>query len=698
MGKNMGKSFFGKLNLFKNKKKKNKIPKNKNKKEKGQVKTKNKIRNQLIIIVLILTIIPMLAVGFINYYFEKENLTNMIKESNLTVAESIAKQSSYLISNSFNAIETLSLSNNFTEMDKQESLSLIRKVRDEIEQIEDIYIIDENGNQVVGTKTLSNNMSLENQTYFVKALKGEKYISNSYIDEKTQKPGIIISMPIKDYIGDTTGVIAAKLKLDGLIELVEGQNIGETGLAYIVDRTGVVIGHEDFSGVILERYNPKEEGNKGAALVTEGENGVKEYTNEHGTEVIGAYTPVPSTAWGVVVEQNMDEVRNIASEGFIRTIIIIGIAALIIILLTSIIARLFAKPIINLSKTADKIKRGDLRERVKVTSKNEVGLLQSSFNSMIDSLTTVINKVNRASEDVKNSSKDLKTNADLTVNASKEISAVIQQVAAGTENQMQSVENTSNVINNMSEQVKRVKNSSQKIKGAINHASDMAGKGSESIEETQETMSNIVDKVQNASDQIETLTNRTKEISKIITFIDDISEQTNLLALNAAIEAARAGEYGRGFTVVAEEIRKLAEQTSNASKDIVGIISEIQKDVDSVSDSMDSGIKEVNKGTEVIENTTHTFNNINDETNKVRNIVEEFSNIVTDLTTGMEDIEESIRNVSAVSEQTAAGTQEVLASAEEQQAAIEYVEELANKLNDMSDDLVDIIKEFKTKN
>lgn len=666
-----------------------------NSKTENGIKTKNSIKNQLIAMVLLLALIPIIIIGVINYSFEKKNMIKMTKGSNLTIAKSISNQANYMVLNSFNAIETLAMSNDFSEMEERDANSLLKNVRDEIPAIDDIYVIDMDGNAIAGTK--ESTKTLANELYFVMSKGGAEYVTNSFIDNNTKKPGVMISLPIKNKLMGVEGVISAKLNVEELSNIAKFQKIGKTGNAYIVDKTGVVIGHEDFKNKIVKRYNSVEEGNIGAQKAVDRETDVENYKNEDGKNVIGAYTTVPYTNWGVVVEQDTEEIENLASGALRRTSIIVILAGIIIAILTAIISRLFTRPIINLGKSAEKIKNGDMTEDINITSKNEIGLLQGSFSSMISSLTNVINKVNIASDNIKRTIEDLKIRSELTVKASEEISSVVEQVASGTENQIHSVEATSMIIEEMTKQVDEVDVKIKDIEDAASHATDIASIGTVHINDTQKAIESIVEKVENSSTKISSLTKETQKIGKIITFIDNISNQTNLLALNAAIEAARAGEAGRGFTVVADEIRKLAEQTGNASKDIVGIINSIQKDMGDVTISMDESIEEVNKGSNVINKATESFSNIKEETKKVNESISNFTNIVKMLTIGMNEIEMSMREVSAVSQQTGAGTQTVLASSEEQQSAIEHVEGLADNLDLMADELVSIVNEFKVK-
>ncbi|MTI67747.1 MAG: methyl-accepting chemotaxis protein [Firmicutes bacterium] len=664
------------------------------KKKKEKLNSKRKIKNQLIIATLLLGIIPMLAVGILNYYFEKGNMEEMLEESNLTIAKSMAGEIDVFINSSFNVLDTLSGTHNFLDMDDFESRKVLRTTIDKVKHIQQIYVFDKYGNEITASQSMGSN-DIDSKKWFNNALEGKKHISDSYLDKKSNLPGIIISTPVKNFMGEIEGVIAAKIGLNELVTLANEQNIGKTGLAYIIDKTGVIIGHKEVKKMVLDRYNINEKNIKGAKLALQGKTDYSTYKNIDGNLVIGAYTKVPSTGWGVVIEQDKSEVTSMASEGLIRNLGIISIAIILILIFTSIIARRFSKPLVNLALVVNKIKDGDLTKRSKVDTKNEIGELQKSFNKMAESLYGVISSAKGVVTNVEESSKELSNNVDLTLNASQEISSVVEQVASGTENQMESVETTTNVIHNMSDQVKDVEKRSSNILQAANQASNIAKDGSKDIEETKTVMNNIVSKVKESSDQISELTKYTDDIGKMITFIDGISEQTNLLALNAAIEAARAGEYGKGFAVVAEEIRKLAEQSGNASKEIVNIIEKIQKETKLVSKSMDDGIKEVNKGTKVIDETTKSFENIHKETDGVSKIIEEFSSIVKELSKGMDDIEKSITKVSSISQETGAGTQQVLASTEEQVSAIHDINKSAEELNAMAEELRDLVKEFK---
>ncbi|WP_427338086.1 methyl-accepting chemotaxis protein [Caloranaerobacter sp. DY30410] len=666
--------------------------------KKGKKKTsrKHRIKNQIMAIVLILTIIPIVSVGLINYYSQTKSIEKSIESTNLTIAKSLAKQVDIFILSSFDILDTLTATHDFMNMSEFDCSTVLNSTVTKIDQIQMLYIYDMQGNEIISTANRKDKKNVSKEEWFKKALNGERAISDSYIDETNRLSGVNIAMPIKNIFGKQTGVIVAKIALNDLVELSKAHKIGQTGIAYIVDRTGVVIGHPKFREKVLNRFNAKENGIVGAIKAINGETGVElSYKNDKGVDVIGAYTVVPSTGWGVIVEQNKDEIAQSYLKDLYRTLYITLAAVVLAIIFTSIAAKIFSDPIVKLVNVANRIKDGDLTKRAEENAKNEIGDLQKAFNQMLDALHMIISNVQAAGEEINTSSEELKNSAELTVKSSEEISKIIEQVAAGTERQLRSVDEADEVVNKMAESVKNVEDKTKYILQAANIASDIAKAGSDDVKMSEETMNLITKRVRESAEKLKKLKQHTMEIGNIVTFIDNISKQTNLLALNAAIEAARAGEYGRGFTVVAEEVRQLAEQTSSASNDIVKIVNEIQNEMNEVVKSMDEGINEVDRGREIINNTTKFFNNIIAETNKVSNIVEEFYGIVEELSQEMNEIETAFVQVGEISQETASGTQTVLASTEEQQSIIHQINESAEKLRDMAYRLDTLIKGFK---
>ncbi|RKD32345.1 methyl-accepting chemotaxis protein [Thermohalobacter berrensis] len=689
-------AFSMKKNKGKPKKKKTKKSVTKSKPKKSKNKNKRgKIKNQLIALVLILTLIPISTIAFVNYYYQTKNVKENMENSNLALAKSLSNEVDTYINTFFNVLDTLAATHDFRNMERYELIRSLNLTVTKIDQIKVLYVFDKNGQEVASTRNRSDKLNVSSEDWFNKALEGQKTISNSFIDDVTKLPGVIIATPMENILGEKIGVIAAKIGLNEISELVSENKVGKTGVSYIVDKTGIVIGHPNFKEKVMERYNAKEKGLEGVLQSLKGETSVSTYNNENGTSVIGAYTQVPSTGWGVIIEQNTSEVKEAQIKNLYRNIGIVAIVIVLVIIVTSIASRVFTKTVRDLAKAANTIKTGDLTVRVEEKAKNEIGELQKAFNQMIDALYMIIFNLKDAITDIKDSSKYLTESANLTVQSSEEISGIVEEVANGTEMQLENVEEATNMVDMMSGRVKSVEEGTKGILKATNEAANIVKESSKDIDNTKEIMYSIEKTVKKSADQISTLSEHVDEIGKIVSFIEEISQQTNLLALNAAIEAARAGEHGKGFTVVAEEVRQLAEQTSNASSDIVNIVNKIQDEMKLVTKSMNTGIDEVNKGSQIIGSTTESFNRILTETDQVVETVEKFTTIVDELLEEMSRIEKAISQVGAVSQQTASGIQTILASTEEQQSAVNQINEYAVRLNEMASQLNSLIVGFK---
>ncbi len=688
------------MSLFKKRSKKNRFAEQihlQNMKSKiKSLNIKRKIRNQITVIVLILAIIPILIIGLINYYTQKEDIENHTIASNEIIANSLSKQIDFFIQNSFHILNTLAATHDFINMNEQEASTNLADIVLEVEQIQTLYVIDLEGNEIASTKGNSLNENFSDEEWFINGVNKEKYISDS--DIYNMLPGVMITVPLKDYLDRQVGILVANISLKKISEITQEHKVGKTGIAYIVDKTGIMIGHPNFKEKVMEQHNAKEDGIEGVVDALESQTTspkYKKYLNEDGEMVLGVYTTASSTGWPVIIEQNESEIRTTASQGMTRTLYVSGIAIIMIIFLSSIVSRIFSNPIEKLANVANKVEGGDFTKRVQISSRNEIGGLQNAFNKMIDSVNIIISSIKEVSDNVKLTSNHLNESAKLTVDASDQISKVIEDVAIGTDRQLRSVEETTTIVANMVNDVRTVEDRSKLILQATNVASNIANSGAKDVQFTKQAMEAISNKVRESANQIAKLHVQVEEIGNIIIFIDNISRQTNLLALNAAIEAARAGEFGKGFTVVAEEVRNLAEQTGEASKNIVQIITKLQNEMALASMTMQEGIEEVDKGSGVIENTTKSFGNIRIEADKVVDVVKDFTKIVEDLSKGMNSIESSINQVSSVSQETASGTQTVLASTEEQQSAIHQISESTEKLNQMVSQLKELIIDFK---
>jgi methyl-accepting chemotaxis protein len=398
---------------------------------------------------------------------------------------------------------------------------------------------------------------------------------------------------------------------------------------------------------------------------------------------------------GSLDKSNQETSLQVASIKY--WILMLGLISFVVAFFVAFyIARIISKPVISLSEAVEKIASGDLAlDEIKVKNKDEIGDLAKSFNHMVNNLRELIHQVSSNAEQVAAASEQLSASAEQTSKATELIASTMQDVATGTENQVHSAERTSQTVNEMSIGIQQISSNSQNVSATAIQALDKAGEGNESIQIAVKQMNSINETVTNLSQVISGLGERSKEIEQIIEVITGIASQTNLLALNAAIEAARAGEHGRGFAVVADEVRKLAEQSSDSAQRISQLISAIQTETNKAVQSMEYATKEVLEGIGVVETAGNSFEQIRQSVSEVAGQIQEVSSAVQQMSAGTEQMVHSVKLIREITESTASGTQEVSASTEEQMASMEEISSSSASLSKMAEELQTLISKFK---
>ena len=295
------------------------------------------------------------------------------------------------------------------------------------------------------------------------------------------------------------------------------------------------------------------------------------------------------------------------------------------------------RSITDLLNLINQAANGDLTRRGKVTT-DALGNVVESVNSMLDSFTTVIESVRRAAVDV-------------STNASRILSST-DDMNSGATQQDQEITNTSSAVEELTVSMKQVSNNAEASAEAARRALDAAEQGNRAVRDSLEGMQRIRSSVQASARKIKSLGDRSLEISDIINVINDITEQTNLLALNAAIEAARAGEAGRGFAVVADEVRKLAEHSRSATKDIAALIKAIQAETNEAVVVMEEGTKEVEAGTGLADQAGKALEAISSVVRQSAELVQEISLASKQQVRGTEGVANAMQNISAITRQT----------------------------------------------
>jgi len=380
----------------------------------------------------------------------------------------------------------------------------------------------------------------------------------------------------------------------------------------------------------------------------------------------------------------------------IKLLVSISIAAALLCLLLGFgVATLISNSIKKVLKSVERVAAGDLSiEDVSVLGKDESGQLAISFNVMKNNLHGLVTQVSQSSEQVAASSEELTAIAEQNTQASTQIAASIELVAQGTEKQAGAVNETSSAVEEISASTEEVAASSSEITHSMVDTLTTTQAGQKALDRVSEQMNSISAGTDRVQHTITELSTNSEKIGNIIGVITGIADQTNLLALNAAIEAARAGEQGRGFAVVAEEVRKLAEQSREATKQIETLINQNKSDIGTAVIAMADSVEGVKMGMDVVNVAGQSFSEIAKLVESVSAQMEQIAATIQQIAGGNEKIVSSVREVDIISKETAAQAQTVSAGVEEQTASMEQVSSSAQSLSTMAFELQTIISKF----
>lgn len=377
--------------------------------------------------------------------------------------------------------------------------------------------------------------------------------------------------------------------------------------------------------------------------------------------------------------------------------IVVGILIFVIAIIVELLsARGISRPIITLTERLQQMTNGDLSgPPLKIQSKDEVGQLMAATNTMADILNRLLQHIQTVSNDVATQSEELLQSTTEVKTGTEQIVNTMTEIAGGTEELASHTTAIATSMNDFAGKVTAVHQSNKDVQHYSQDVKALAKEGRDLMSSSTKQMGAIQRIVKDAVDQVDGLSKQTQEISKLVTVIQSIASQTNLLALNAAIEAARAGEQGKGFAVVADEVRKLAEQVSFSVGDITNIVRNIQDDSIRVTASLEQGYGEVEKGTSQITTTNATFHHIADAIEAIATNIEQTSSELDDVVHNTDTINKSVDEMAAISEQSAAGIQETSATIEQAASSMEEIKHSSEYLAEMAEQLNSLIRRFK---
>ncbi len=395
--------------------------------------------------------------------------------------------------------------------------------------------------------------------------------------------------------------------------------------------------------------------------------------------------------------KDMSSIANYTKKILRNTIAsVIGIL-IIVSIISYFLSNQIAKPLETAKNTLKDIAEGDLTVKIneKDISKDEIGQLMGSLKMMSENIRGLITEINTMGHTVSSSSQEMMTSCDEVTKVSEQVAEAVSDLAKGATEQAESTESGNDNVKEIVDKISQMSSDMNLSDSLVQSAKDAVATGEKAVKYQELKMDESKQVTINITNAMSELSQKSSEIGQIVEVIKGIADQTNLLSLNAAIEAARAGELGQGFAVVAEEIRKLAEQSALSVQKIGDIITEVQTGVKHAVSEINKVETVVDEQSNALNDTVHSFDEI---TGVVASISDNIQLQLKDslaLSDKANQVSDVINGIASISQETAAGTEEVAASSEEQASITQQISQSARELTQLADELQNKISMFK---
>lgn len=535
-----------------------------------------------------------------------------------------------------------------------------------------------------------------------------------YIDAITGKPVMTLAKAIVGNEPDKPllGVIGLDFSLDTLAAIVNSVEFGHSGYAFLLDSEGNLITHPKWNDLLGKKLT----GYDFLDTVYNGDHGIIQFA-ENERDMLGYFYTNELTGWKLIVtapEEELLSMNNVIqqveqqnfgiieglkeSERRIMLMFIVNGALIMIlgIVITHIYSRSMNRRIQNVSDAMGKVSGGDLTQKIPVDGNNEISMISRRFNRMVDDLKQLVMSNLRMAEQLSHASDTLRNVSRRSSEGAENIQQILEEVSTFLDHQAQSSRQAGTMLESFTLAMDQAMEAIRQVDQTVQKSHEVSSKGSSSITELEEASNQNLELTRTVTQNIEELSRRMNQVYEFTTVIQEIASRTNLLALNAAIEATRAGDDGLGFAVVAQEIRKLAEQSSASAKDISEDIRHIQTHFEKTVDNIQLTEQMAYRQHEVLGLSKEGFDQIRQAIDEIRERMAETGRYIEDIQDKSTMLIQSVEQNIAESDRAAQYVSDIQHTLEEQIQAIKEVSASSDELTSVTETLLEETRKFKT--